>query len=179
MASCWFGVGCKRTFGKKDVGGQMNMRMKWCLEVGSKPKTSTIEGVDKWKRSYKMQKCGELGHRQTSYTCQLNRTKKGIENKRPANMLVQISLQNKWTPMQYTIGTFFLSSNATNMVQTLFSNFKHCLFIPMRFSCASFIDWRPIFMCGYCCLWGENSVRSSRKCCGIPWFPGACNPMCR
>ena len=58
----------KGPLAKRGVGRQRKLRMKGCLEGGSKPKTSNKEGGRQMKRGpIRCIKCGELGHRQTSY----------------------------------------------------------------------------------------------------------------
>jgi hypothetical protein len=67
----------KGPLAKQGVGRQRKLRIKGCLEGGSKSKTTTKEGGRQMKRGpIRCKKCGELGHRQTSYKCPLNGTKK-------------------------------------------------------------------------------------------------------
>jgi hypothetical protein len=67
----------KGPLAKRGVGRQRKLRIKGCLEGGSRPKTTTKEGGRQMKRGpIRCKECGELGHRQTSYKCPLNGTKK-------------------------------------------------------------------------------------------------------
>jgi hypothetical protein len=66
--------------GKRGVGRQRKLRFKSCLEGGKKPKAASIEGDQQGKSvkrgPVRCKRCGELGHRQASYKCPLNGTKK-------------------------------------------------------------------------------------------------------
>jgi hypothetical protein len=67
----------KGPLAKRGVVRQRKLRIKGCLEGRSKSKTTTKEGGRQLKRGpIQCKKCGELGHRQTSYRCLLNGTKK-------------------------------------------------------------------------------------------------------
>jgi hypothetical protein len=66
--------------GKRGVGRQRKLRIKSCLEGGRESKSASKEG-DKPAKTVKRgptkcKRCGELGHRQTSCKCSLNRTQK-------------------------------------------------------------------------------------------------------
>ncbi len=63
--------------GKRGVGRQRKLRIKGCLETGGK---SSAKIDDKKKKMVRgpvtCKRCGEKGHRQASYKCPMNGTKK-------------------------------------------------------------------------------------------------------
>jgi hypothetical protein len=66
--------------GNSGVGIRTKLNIKCCLEGGRKSKSTSKEGDQPAKTvkrgPTKCKRCGELGHRQTSYKCSLNGTKK-------------------------------------------------------------------------------------------------------
>jgi hypothetical protein len=74
-----FASGVFAPIAKRGLGRQRKNRIKSCLEGGSGRKSSCNDNEKtrkRVKRQYTCPNCGELGHRQSSYKCPLNGTKK-------------------------------------------------------------------------------------------------------
>lgn len=86
--------------GKSSVGRQQKLWITGCLEAGGsgKKKKAMIRGPVKCKR------CGEMGHRQASYKCPLNGTKKKPPRKPRKNITKMCSIESS-TPQRSSIAS--------------------------------------------------------------------------